>query len=112
LTSPSDGSSRFVERHRRRCRVGYTAAAKCLADDFDALVVHLRYVTSSDFWVDVLENWQSEYLQFTLFILATVAAERGGVLVIDGARRSASWSAQLRMSSARSTDSVASERRS
>jgi hypothetical protein len=31
-----------------------------------------RYVTSSDFWVDVLENWQSEYLQFTLFILATV----------------------------------------
>jgi hypothetical protein len=24
------------------------------------------------FWVDVMENWQSEYLQFTLFILATV----------------------------------------
>jgi transposase-like protein len=24
---------------------GYTAAAKCLADDFDALVVHLRYPT-------------------------------------------------------------------
>lgn len=32
----------------------------------------LRYVTSSSFGVDVLENWQSEYLQFTLFILATV----------------------------------------
>jgi hypothetical protein len=31
-----------------------------------------RYLTSSVFWVDVLENWQSEYLQFTLFILATV----------------------------------------
>jgi hypothetical protein len=31
-----------------------------------------RYVTSSDYWADVLENWQSEYLQFTLFILATV----------------------------------------
>ena len=31
-----------------------------------------RYVTSSEYWVDVLENWQSEYLQFTLFILATV----------------------------------------
>jgi hypothetical protein len=29
-------------------------------------------VTSSDYWVDVLENWQSEYLQFTLFIFATV----------------------------------------
>jgi uncharacterized protein (DUF486 family) len=31
-----------------------------------------RFLTSSVFWVDVLENWQSEYLQFTLFILATV----------------------------------------
>jgi hypothetical protein len=31
-----------------------------------------RYVTSSSYGVDVLENWQSEYLQFTLFILCTV----------------------------------------
>lgn len=31
-----------------------------------------RYVRSSEFAVDVLENWQSEYLQFTLFILGTV----------------------------------------
>jgi hypothetical protein len=31
-----------------------------------------RYVTSSDFTVDVLENWQSEYLQFTLYVFATV----------------------------------------
>ena len=31
-----------------------------------------RFVTSSVFWVDVMENWQSEYLQFALFILATV----------------------------------------
>jgi hypothetical protein len=31
-----------------------------------------RYVTSSDFAVDVAENWQSEYLQFFLYILATV----------------------------------------
>ena len=31
-----------------------------------------RYVTSSEYWVDVLENWQSEYLQFTLYIVATV----------------------------------------
>jgi hypothetical protein len=29
-------------------------------------------VTSSDFLVDVAENWQSEFLQFFLFILATV----------------------------------------
>jgi hypothetical protein len=31
-----------------------------------------RYVTSSSFAVAVLENWQSEYLQFMLFILLTV----------------------------------------
>ncbi|MBM6622017.1 hypothetical protein JTF08_10380 [Micrococcaceae bacterium RIT802] len=31
-----------------------------------------EFVTSSDFVVDVAENWQSEYLQFFLFILATV----------------------------------------
>src|ERR1041385_2299713 len=31
-----------------------------------------RYVTSSSYWADVLENWQSEYLQFTLYIFVTV----------------------------------------
>jgi hypothetical protein len=31
-----------------------------------------RYILSSDFGSDVMENWQSEYLQFTLIILATV----------------------------------------
>jgi hypothetical protein len=31
-----------------------------------------RYVFSSDYGTDVLENWQSEYLQFTLYILMTV----------------------------------------
>jgi hypothetical protein len=31
-----------------------------------------HYVTSSLFWADVMENWQSEYLQFTLLIFATV----------------------------------------
>jgi hypothetical protein len=31
-----------------------------------------RYVVSSDFGTDLLENWQSEYLQFTLYILLTV----------------------------------------
>jgi hypothetical protein len=30
------------------------------------------YVTSSSFGQAVMENWQSEYLQFTLFMLATV----------------------------------------
>jgi hypothetical protein len=31
-----------------------------------------RYVTSSSFGQAVMENWQSEYLQFMLFMLATV----------------------------------------
>jgi hypothetical protein len=32
----------------------------------------LRYASSSTFAVDMMENWQSEYLQFFLFIFATV----------------------------------------
>jgi hypothetical protein len=31
-----------------------------------------RYVTSADFAVDVAENWQSEFLQFWLYLTATV----------------------------------------
>jgi hypothetical protein len=31
-----------------------------------------RYLMSSEFGVAMLENWQSEYLQFTLYITATV----------------------------------------
>jgi hypothetical protein len=31
-----------------------------------------EYVTSSSFGVDVMENWQSEYLQFFLYVFATV----------------------------------------
>jgi len=30
------------------------------------------YVTSALFWADVMENWQSEYLQFSLYIFATI----------------------------------------
>jgi hypothetical protein len=32
----------------------------------------LTYITSSTFAVDVSENWQSEFLQFFLFVLLTV----------------------------------------
>jgi hypothetical protein len=32
----------------------------------------LTYVTSVAYWGDVMENWQSEFLQFTAFIAATV----------------------------------------
>ena len=35
-------------------------------------VTLLEYVTSSSFGVDVMENWQSEYLQFFLYIFGTV----------------------------------------
>ena len=35
-------------------------------------VTYLQFVTSSEFVVDVAENWQSEYLQFLLYILLTV----------------------------------------
>ncbi|HCS61333.1 MAG TPA: hypothetical protein DIW46_08050 [Microbacterium sp.] len=31
-----------------------------------------EFITSSDFIVDVAENWQSEFLQFLLFIAATI----------------------------------------
>ena len=31
-----------------------------------------RYLTSASFGVDVAENWQSEYLQFFLYIFLTV----------------------------------------
>jgi hypothetical protein len=33
---------------------------------------YLRYLASSDFGSDMLENWQSEWLQFWVFALATV----------------------------------------
>jgi hypothetical protein len=35
-------------------------------------VTLFEYVTSSSFGVDVMENWQSEYLQFFLYIFGTV----------------------------------------
>jgi hypothetical protein len=37
-----------------------------------APVSYLDFVTSSVFVVDVAENWQSEFLQFFVFILATI----------------------------------------
>ncbi|MFB7031584.1 MULTISPECIES: DUF6766 family protein [unclassified Streptomyces] len=43
-----------------------------LATDGLAQIGFGAYLTSSDFAVDVTENWQSEYLQFFLYIFATV----------------------------------------
>ena len=42
-TSQRDGRQRLQALVDELGRCGYTAAAKCLADDLDALVVHLRY---------------------------------------------------------------------
>jgi hypothetical protein len=35
-------------------------------------ISYVRYITSASFGVDVAENWQSEYLQFFLYIIFTV----------------------------------------
>jgi hypothetical protein len=42
------------------------------AEHEDPRISYFDYVTSSDFGQAVMENWQSEFLQFTLFILATI----------------------------------------
>jgi transposase-like protein len=42
-TSQTDGRDRLHALAGELDRGGYTAASKCLADDLDALVVHLRY---------------------------------------------------------------------
>jgi transposase-like protein len=41
--SEQDGKRRLQELVERLTNEGFTAAARCLADDLDALVVHLRY---------------------------------------------------------------------
>ena len=44
----------------------------------DKTMTFWRYIVSSDFGNAVMENWQSEYLQFMLFMLATIwLVERG-----------------------------------
>jgi hypothetical protein len=45
--------------------------AEHAAEGLGTLSLH-RYLLSSDFVVDVAENWQSEYLQFLLYVTATV----------------------------------------
>ncbi|HUR09176.1 MAG TPA: DUF6766 family protein [Nonomuraea sp.] len=57
--------------------VGQAVAGAALFNDQQLVnggepVSLFKYVTSSDFAVDVAENWQSEYLQFFLFIMLTV----------------------------------------
>ncbi|MGO2746674.1 DUF6766 family protein [Microbacterium sp.] len=51
---------------------GYAYNNEELAQHGEPSVTFIDFVTSSDFLVDVAENWQSEFLQFFLFILATI----------------------------------------
>jgi hypothetical protein len=51
---------------------GYYEENDVLTAHGEASISYGRYVFSSSFGVEMLENWQSEYLQFTLFILATI----------------------------------------
>src|SRR6478735_9932288 len=43
-----------------------------LVQQGESVISYGQFVTSSAFLVDVSENWQSEFLQFFLFIAATV----------------------------------------
>jgi hypothetical protein len=43
-----------------------------MADEQPDTITFGRYLTSSNFGQAVMENWQSEYLQFSLFILGTI----------------------------------------
>ncbi|MFF5158029.1 DUF6766 family protein [Streptomyces sp. NPDC000348] len=59
------------------CLAGQAAAGRAefnnqLRTDGMAALGFGAYLTTSDFAVDVTENWQSEYLQFFLYIFATV----------------------------------------
>ena len=52
--------------------VGWLNENEETAEHGEHALSYLQFVTSSSFLVDVAENWQSEFLQFFLFILATV----------------------------------------
>ncbi|MEV6175943.1 DUF6766 family protein [Streptomyces sp. NPDC052016] len=93
--APDQGTSQAPARHRVRrfllhnslglfflttfllCLIGQAVAGhaefnnQLVTDGMEPIGLG-AYVTSSDFAVDVTENWQSEYLQFFLYIFATV----------------------------------------
>ncbi len=51
---------------------GYLEHNHDLAEHGDPLISWGRYVVSSEYGAAVMENWQSEFLQFLTFIAATV----------------------------------------
>jgi hypothetical protein len=81
-------------------------------DHEESPISYTRYITSSEFGQAVTENWQSEYLQFVLYIMATIwFIQRGSPEskewrnrgresdadqeLGDGARPDSPWAAQL-----------------
>jgi hypothetical protein len=52
--------------------VGHSVYNQEAREHSEQTISYVRYVSSSDFGEAVMENWESEFLQFTLFILATV----------------------------------------
>jgi hypothetical protein len=57
---------------------GFASSNEQQVSDGLTRVTLLSYLTSSNFAVDVAENWQSEYLQFALYILVTVGFVQKG----------------------------------
>jgi hypothetical protein len=51
---------------------GYRAYNADAHDHEESGISYTRYLTSSSFGQAVTENWQSEYLQFVLYIMATI----------------------------------------
>ena len=51
---------------------GYNVYNQEQLEHDEPTISYLRFLVSSDFGANVLENWQSEWLQFWLFALATV----------------------------------------
>jgi hypothetical protein len=51
---------------------GYQVYNQEQVDHEEQTIGYFRYLVSSDFGANTLENWQSEWLQFWLFALATV----------------------------------------
>jgi hypothetical protein len=51
---------------------GYLENNNELAAHHEELISYFRFLVSSEFGAAVMENWQSEFLQFTLYIVATV----------------------------------------
>ena len=51
---------------------GYNLLGQEQREHGEATISYWRYLVSAEFGADVMENWQSEWLQFWLFALATV----------------------------------------